>query len=153
MVAFGSSILALGFRLLKRALVLLLGPLLLGIALAVERGHFSPTAGAFHCPNDSAALTAFDVPPSIRDRARALAMIRRAYPRELRVAGIEGRILVAFTIDSLGAVREVQLASGTGNAQLDAAALMAAKRFEFRPAYVRAAPVCSRVTFPLIFQQ
>lgn len=54
------------------------------------------------------------------------------YPRELLDAGIEGEVLLMIRIDAHGRVMERSIHQSSGNELLDAAALDAAQRWQFR---------------------
>ncbi len=50
------------------------------------------------------------------------------YPPEAIARGLQGRVVLLLTLDASGAVTAVEIASGSGHAVLDAAALEAAAR-------------------------
>lgn len=71
-------------------------------------------------------------PQPLRGRAldTALAALTREefYPREAIARGLEGRVVLLLTLDAAGAVTGIEVASGSGHALLDDAALRAATR-------------------------
>ena len=56
------------------------------------------------------------------------------YPSTERRRGIEGRVMVAFTVDPSGRVQNARVSQSSGNANLDRAALTAVRKWKFRPA-------------------
>ncbi|MDP1651977.1 MAG: TonB family protein [Rhodocyclaceae bacterium] len=78
-----------------------------------------------------------EVPKQLTGRAlnTALAALTREefYPRAAIVRGLEGRVVLLLTLDAAGRVTAVEVASGSGHALLDAAALKAAARIGSLP--------------------
>ncbi|HTW92016.1 MAG TPA: energy transducer TonB [bacterium] len=74
-----------------------------------------------------------------------------AYPEVVRVAGIEGRVVVQALIDTDGSVAAVQMLASSGNALLDAASCEAAQGAKFTPARERDKPVAVWVSIPFQF--
>lgn len=72
--------------------------------------------------------------------------VRVPYPPEARKRGISGAVIMNLLIDTLGKVREVSLIEGPA-AELNAAALAAAKGFQFSPAMIRDKPVAVRIRY------
>lgn len=60
--------------------------------------------------------------------------LKKIYPRESRLRGEEGDVLLEFTITERGTVSAVTIARSSGFPALDAAALKAAKTARFAPA-------------------
>ncbi|MBN2379760.1 energy transducer TonB [candidate division WOR-3 bacterium] len=72
----------------------------------------------------------------LRPLIKPLEVVKRAealYPEELQNKGYEGTVLVTVLIDTEGKVEEAKVARSSGYAELDEAALEAAKKFEFNP--------------------
>lgn len=73
-----------------------------------------------------------DVPRLLRGRAlhSALAALSREefYPREAIARGLEGRVVLLLTLDEAGRVARIEVASSSGHALLDEAAVKAATR-------------------------
>jgi protein TonB len=67
------------------------------------------------------------------DTALAALMREEFYPREAIERGLEGRVVLLLTLDAAGAVAAVEVASGSGHAILDAAAVQAAGRIGALP--------------------
>ena len=76
--------------------------------------------------------------------------VRVPYPREAKKRGISGSVIMNLLIDTLGKVREVSLIEGP-NPELNAAALAAAKGFQFSPAMIQKQPVAVRIRYKYNF--
>jgi periplasmic protein TonB len=76
--------------------------------------------------------------------------VRVPYPPEARKRGISGAVIMNLLIDTLGKVREVSLVEGP-NAELNSAAIAAAKGFQFTPAMIRDKPVAVRIRYKYNF--
>lgn len=73
------------------------------------------------------------------------------YPRNALRAGIGGTVQVQVDVGPDGVPTSVALASGSGNRELDRAAMEAVRRWRFRPAMVNGQPTVGRVTVPIQF--
>ena len=83
----------------------------------------------------------FDRKGALRAYIRTLSSAvkkRYKYPRAARRAGLEGRVVVKLVLDGQGRVLQVDLASSSGHAILDNAALEAARSVKVLPAAPRA---------------
>lgn len=78
--------------------------------------------------------------------ARVTRQTRGEYPRAARAAGLEGVVAVAVEVLSNGRVGQVRVQQSSGAAELDAAALRAAREWRFSPAAEASGPVASWVT-------
>jgi TonB family protein len=97
-------------------------------------------------PGDTRWAAMADEPPEL------LVGGRLHYPRALREAGIEGRIIVEAVIDTLGRTEAGSLrVLGGGHAGLAAAAVRYVRRALFRPARVGGRPVRVRIRLPVDF--
>ncbi len=96
-------------------------------------------------------FTPYTVAPSLKDRERAMRIVRDKYPKILQDAGIGGTVVVWAFIDEKGVVRNCQVHTSCGNAALDEAAVGAVKEFRFQPAlnYDKNVPVW--VSIPITF--
>lgn len=74
------------------------------------------------------------------------------YPRAARKHGYEGRVTVRATVAVDGVPREVTVASSSGHACLDEAAVEAVKRWRFEPARRGGAAVEGTVDVPFRFE-
>ena len=75
-----------------------------------------------------------------------------AYPARDRDRGVEGRVELLVSIDSEGAVLEVEVARSSGSATLDRAAGKTVESWRFHPALRDGAAVASRVLVPFEFR-
>jgi TonB family protein len=104
---------------------------------------------------DSALLerpvrTPTSVPPVIADGAGAMDAIEGA-ARSVGGVSIATSAMIWFLIDGKGHVAVAQLGRTSGYEAADSAALMAARRFRFRPAQHNDQPVCAWVQLPVRF--
>lgn len=74
-----------------------------------------------------------------------------AYPPAALRARRQGTVIVRVEVSAEGRALDVRLCSGSGFADLDAAALQAVRRWRFEPARLAGAPVPSRVDVPVAF--
>jgi TonB family protein len=74
------------------------------------------------------------------------AEVRIPYPPESRKLGIQGAVVMNLLIDESGKVREVSLIEGP-HSDLNAAAMAAAKGFQFSPAMIQKKPVAVRIRY------
>lgn len=72
--------------------------------------------------------------------------VRVLYPPEARKRGIQGAVIMNLLIDDSGKVREVSLIEGP-HAELNAAAMTAARGFQFTPAMIQKKPVAVRIRY------
>lgn len=73
------------------------------------------------------------------------------YPRNALRSGIEGTVQVLVDVGPDGTPTSVSLAAGSGNRELDRAALDAVRRWRFTPAMANGLPTVGRVTVPIQF--
>jgi protein TonB len=78
------------------------------------------------------------------------AEVRVPYPPESRKRGIQGAVVMNLLIDESGKVREVTLIEGP-HADLNTAAMTAAKGFQFTPAMIQKKPVAVRIRYTYRF--
>ena len=76
--------------------------------------------------------------------------VRVPYPPESRRRGIQGAVIMNLLIDDVGKVREVSLIEGL-NAELNAAAMTAARGFQFTPAMIQRKAVAVRIWYTYRF--
>lgn len=74
------------------------------------------------------------------------------YPEEARRQGWEGRVVLEILIDERGRVKAVQVIESSGYSLLDQAAVNAARRLRYKPAYRAGKPIASRRRHPFRFQ-
>ena len=73
------------------------------------------------------------------------------YPRDAHQQGLEGVVVLSVLVGSHGRVEEARVATSSGAAALDEAALGAVKRWTFVPAKQEGRPVESVVEVPVKF--
>lgn len=73
------------------------------------------------------------------------------YPDRARRAGVDGRVMVRFTVMPDGSVRNV-VVQKSANSLLNEAAVRAVKETEFLPGKQRTTPVAVRMTVPITFR-
>jgi TonB family protein len=71
------------------------------------------------------------------------------YPQSAIDAGVEGTVVVTVVIDQNGNVSDAEIFSSV--AQLDNAALSAARRKTFSPGAIDGSPVITRMNIPIVF--
>jgi TonB family protein len=76
--------------------------------------------------------------------------VRVPYPPESRKQAIQGAVIMNLLIDESGRVREVTLIEGPA-AELNTAAMAAAKGFQFTPAMIQNKPVAVRIRYTYRF--
>jgi TonB family protein len=76
--------------------------------------------------------------------------VRIPYPPEARKRGIQGAVVMNLLIDESGKVRDVSLIEGP-QTDLNAAAMEAAKGFQFTPALIQNKPVAVRIRYTYRF--
>jgi TonB family protein len=87
----------------------------------------------------------FDQPPE------AISLPRPQYPFEMLRKGIEADVVVEFTVDVEGRVRNSQVV-GTSRREFHRAALAAVDKAKFKPAMKAGRPVAVRMQAPLTFR-
>ncbi|MBX3251931.1 MAG: TonB-dependent receptor [Myxococcales bacterium] len=102
----------------------------------------SVTAGA----QEAAPPAPVVVPP------RLLEFIEATYPPAAEEAGLEGRVLLALTIEADGAVTDVQVVRTAGHG-FDEAAVEAVRRFRFQPATRDGEPAAVRIQYEYVFER
>lgn len=71
---------------------------------------------------------------SVKSAARPLVSPRPPYPREARLSGWEGTVVLQLLIDVDGYVTQVTVATSSGHALLDQSAVTTARKWRFAPA-------------------
>ncbi len=118
----------------------------LDVALTPARPPEGPVA-----LRDRPVFTPYTQQPEIVDRAKAIEAVERAYPERLRRTGIEGKTTVWLFIDTDGRVKNARVKDSSGYAELDSAAVAAARQFEFTPARNRDKVVPVWIAVPISF--
>jgi protein TonB len=74
-----------------------------------------------------------------------------SYPEPARLAGVQGTVVLRARVTVEGAVGEVVIDRSAGNADLDAAAVEALRRWRFEPARRAGRPVEVWIVIPIHF--
>ncbi|MGD7653301.1 MAG: energy transducer TonB [Verrucomicrobiales bacterium] len=83
---------------------------------------------------------------------QAFAKSQPIYPSRLLSKGIGGKVLCALTIDADGKVTGAKVRQSSGNADLDSAALKAARKWKFKPAVRGGKKVKATALVPFNFE-
>jgi len=83
---------------------------------------------------------------------RVESLAQPVYPESARKAGIEGTAIVEVTLSADGAVLGCSLATSSGNALLDAAAVGAAQASKFAPGTKGGKPAVMKIMVPFRFK-
>ncbi|MCZ0934277.1 MAG: M56 family metallopeptidase [Gemmatimonadetes bacterium] len=83
---------------------------------------------------DRPTFVAYDTPPVLQNTAEIQQVLERAYPTDLRDAGIGGRVELWLYVDLTGAVVNHEIKTSSDNDALDRAAAEVAQQMRFRPA-------------------
>ncbi len=90
--------------------------------------------------------------PSVITKATPIKKIQPTYPEAARAVGAVGRVVIRVVVGTNGKVKSAMLLSSFGNPACEAAALDAAKRWEFRPATKDGEPFEQRLSIPFDFR-
>lgn len=101
---------------------------------------------------DGPRYIAHDVPPSLLNGVFVSRYLEMFYPPGLRMAGIEGRVLLWLYVERDGQVTKLRLQRSSGAQGLDDLARSAARIMRFRPALSRDRTVAVWVAQPLEFR-
>ena len=101
---------------------------------------------------DRPTFTPMTVRPSLTNEREVQRALEREYPTILRDAGIGGTVIVQFFVDEEGIVRRTLVATSSGHASLDEAALRVASVFEFTPALNLDKIVPVWISIPITFR-
>ena len=99
---------------------------------------------------DAVSIRTVDTPPRIEGGVQRLQEVG-TYPELAKKAGIEGRVVVQFTVNETGAVTQPQVTKGA-HEMLDAAALKAVQRLSFEPGERDGQPVPVQMKLPITFK-
>ncbi len=110
-----------------------------------------PSGGS---PADRPSFIPYDTPPVLRNSGHIQQLLTRYYPRNLKDAGVGGRIELWLYVDENGRVAKHQVKTSSGNALLDDAAGRVVNEMVFTPAKnrdkVTAVWVSQWVTFQVV---
>ena len=74
-----------------------------------------------------------------------------AYPEALACNGVGGTVQLRIRIEADGRIRQTEIQTGSGNAELDAAAQAAVRDWTFNPAKQAGRPVAQWIAVPMTF--
>ena len=103
---------------------------------------------------DQPTFIAYDTPPVLQNTSEIQQVLQRAYPIDLKNAGIGGRVELWLYVDLSGAVADYEIKTSSGSEVLDRAATEVVEQMRFRPARNRGEPTAvwtsQWVTFQVI---
>ncbi len=92
--------------------------------------------------------------PKIADARQARNAILRSYSSSLQEAGVEGRVEVAFVVNTDGSVDETSVTVVNSPAEgLSRAAEVAVKKLKFQPGKMNGQPVRCQVVMPIQYSR
>ena len=94
---------------------------------------------------------AHDLAPRILNGAEVAALLVKSYPRTLREAGIQGKVVLWIYVDAEGRPGDCLVHSSSGYPGLDRAAEEVAAHMRFEPARLRDKPVAVWIAQPFEF--
>jgi TonB family protein len=97
-------------------------------------------------------IVPMDVAPRLTNRQDVGFAIQRAYPPQLKSAGIGGKATVWFFIDAQGRVAKTKLKTASGYEALDEAALSVAETMKFTPAESKGHAIPVWIALDIVFQ-
>lgn len=117
-----------------------------GTAIPPQLGDGMKATAALQSPPEAAREPVSAGPGGITDTRiereyRALSRPEPAYPDQARVRGIEGYVVLEFTVTAAGTTRDLRVLEASPVDVFDAAALAAARQFRYQPRIQAGAPV------------
>ncbi|MBN2619572.1 TonB family protein, partial [candidate division WOR-3 bacterium] len=108
-------------------------------------------------PPDTTTMTPVVVPveppkPSVITQAKPIKQVNPSYPESARAVGATGRVVVRVTVGTDGKIVGATILSSFGNPACEAAALSAAKKWEFTPATKDGVPFEQKISIPFNFK-
>ena len=88
-------------------------------------------------------------PAEIADREALAAPMHELYPDDLRTAGIGGRVVVGFVVESDGTTSEIEIVTSSGHERLDRASLEVVRRMRWHPATWNGVPEDQPARLPI----
>lgn len=89
---------------------------------------------------DRKRFVPYDRAPRLENEEEVRRLLERLYPRELRAAGVGGRVELWLHVDQTGAVSEAEVKTSSGDPRLDDAARRVGEAMRFEPAMNRDRP-------------
>jgi TonB family protein len=101
----------------------------------------------------AAALSMSALSPlsAANQEAKPISEVAPAYSLDLRESGVQGEVVVGFTITAAGRVADPVVISTT-NAELDKATLAAVRQWKFAPAMNNGVAVSQKAVLPVAFR-
>ncbi|WP_419938880.1 TonB family protein [Candidatus Palauibacter sp.] len=97
-------------------------------------------------PADQPIFAPYDTAPVLQNVGEIQQVLERAYPSDLKQAGIGGRVEMWVYVDPSGAVVNYEVKTSSGNEALDRAAAKVVEQMRFRPASNRDEPTAARIS-------
>lgn len=114
---------------------------------------------------DTGPMTVATFTPPVTDKPRgpgagamsegealSIVKVRPVYPQSAVNRGIEGYVLVQFTIDTLGRVTDVEVLESSPRGVFERAAVQAVERFRYKPRVVNGQPTPVSIRHRLTFE-
>lgn len=101
-------------------------------------------------PEPFSIFVEYSTPPSPVNGYHALAA-NIEYPPLAKLAGVEGKVVVAAYINELGEILDTRIYGGLNGTGLNQAALEAVRKTAWNPAYQREEPVAVWINIPITF--
>jgi TonB family protein len=114
-----------------------------GGGFVMEIPKFGIGGGRGGRPFESGEL---DTPPQPVSKSQPI------YPNRLLSKGVGGRVVVEVGVDPTGKVTAAKIRTGSGNRELDEAALKAVRKWRFRPAVKNGKKARATVLVPFDFE-
>jgi TonB family protein len=117
-------------------------------ALAVPGALSAQVSGTAEKPE----FTPLTVKPELTNRDEVARVLELAYPSALRAANISGTVITWIKIGTDGAITDTRVATSSGNADFDKAALAVAQQMKFSPGKNLDGVVAAWVQIPVSFR-
>lgn len=98
-------------------------------------------------------FTPYDVKPTLTNREEFVRALEAGYPPVLREAGVGGTVVLHVFIDETGTVRNTEIHTGSGRADLDEAARAVMRVAKFSPARNEGKEVPVWIALPVSFRR
>jgi TonB family protein len=88
-------------------------------------------------PADRPSFIPYDTPPKLVNTEEIRTILKRYYPKDLKEAGVGGRVELWIYVDAIGKVHKSEVKTSSGHVLMDEAAEMVASEMVFKPALNR----------------
>jgi len=113
------------------------------------------TTAVATAPPDTASAPPVEPPPppkpSVITQPKPTKQVMPAYPESARAVGASGKVVVRVSVGVNGKVTSASILASFGNPACEAAALSAAKKWEFSPATKDGVPFEQKISIPFTF--